>query len=242
MKKLTRTIFFSLSLLCIIQPDMLIAQQVSSFKDSRDGRVYKTVKIGNQVWMAENLAYLPAVSPADKPTNENAKTRPFYYVYDFNGSSVALAKNTANYKIYGVLYNWKAAQASCPPGWHLPSDQEWKILEKELGMPDEETNKNMFRMGGEVGFKLKSKSIWKPAGSNIYSFGALPGGYRFGENPGAGAGAGFGFIGEECFFWSSTTLRDFYAYRYQLTQDSRGIVRFVHIFAHGYSVRCIKDN
>ena len=75
--------------------------------DSRDNHVYKTVEIGEQTWMAENLAYLPKVNkPAAAATCEG---EPLYFVYDYDGEDVNAAKNTETYKTYGVLYNWYAA-------------------------------------------------------------------------------------------------------------------------------------
>ncbi|MDR2583422.1 MAG: DUF4116 domain-containing protein [Fibromonadaceae bacterium] len=75
----------------------------NTFTDPRDGKVYKTVKIGRQVWMAENLAY-------DTPDSK-------YYKDDEN-----------NGKKYGRLYNWETAMKVCPHGWHLPSKEEWQTL------------------------------------------------------------------------------------------------------------------
>jgi uncharacterized protein (TIGR02145 family) len=114
-----------------------------AFTDDRDGTVYKTVKIGNQTWMAENLKYLPSVTG---PSIES-KTIPYHYVYGYDGTNVADAKATSNYSTYGVLYNWSAAmngevsssanpsgvQGVCPTGWHLPSDAEWTQLTDYLG-------------------------------------------------------------------------------------------------------------
>ena len=88
----------------------LNAQQTGSFVDPRDGRTYKTVKIGNQTWMAENLAY--------KPDSGN------YFVYEFD---------TSNVTKYGYLYNWETAKKVCPTGWHLPSDTEWNQLLSFVG-------------------------------------------------------------------------------------------------------------
>ena len=113
------------------------------FVDARDGNVYKTKKIGDQTWMAQNLAYLPQVNKV----SESAKTdpeKPFYYVLNYDGNDVDAAKQTDEYKKGGVLYNWFAAmdgaaagdreavpsgvKGICPEGWHLPSAKEWQIL------------------------------------------------------------------------------------------------------------------
>jgi uncharacterized protein (TIGR02145 family) len=75
--------------------------------------------------MAENLKYLPSVSPSE----DQSETEPHYYVYDYQGTNVSDAKATANFKKYGVLYNWPAAMEACPPGTRLPTDEEWHILE-----------------------------------------------------------------------------------------------------------------
>lgn len=116
-----------------------------TFTDSRDGKVYKWVKIGNQTWMAENLAYLPSVGrPAYM---EGSSTEPRYYVWVYEGNSegntsVVDAKQSPYYGIYGVLYNAPAAlggnlssntnpsgiQGACPDGWHVPSGAEWNQL------------------------------------------------------------------------------------------------------------------
>lgn len=93
------------------------------YTDPRDGYTYKTIKIGNRIWLAENLRYLPRIGKG-------------YYVYDYLGNDVSEAKETQNYKDYGVLYNMSAAQEACPVGWHIPSDVEWKELDKYLGLPN----------------------------------------------------------------------------------------------------------
>lgn len=113
--------------------------QFREFTDSRDGKTYKTVKIGEQIWFAENLAYLPSVNSPSDASKEEMK----YYVYGYYGEDVAEAKATENYQNLGVLYNWLAAggskdsslddnpsgiQGACPEGWHLPSEAEWQIL------------------------------------------------------------------------------------------------------------------
>jgi len=116
-------------------------QQGQSFLDSRDGKKYKTVKIGNQTWMAENLNY-------------DAK------------SSKCYDNKPENCTKYGRLYNWETAMKACPPGWHLPNESEYEMLNEAVG-------------GEEVaGKKLKAKSGWNHGGNGTdeYGFSALPGG------------------------------------------------------------------
>lgn len=78
--------------------------------DERDTITYATIKIGNQEWMAENLAF--------KPSSGN------YWVYN---------NESSNLEKYGYLYDWKTACEVCPDGWHLPSDNEWTVLIDTLG-------------------------------------------------------------------------------------------------------------
>jgi uncharacterized protein (TIGR02145 family) len=81
----------------------------SKFKDKRDNKIYKTVTIGTQTWLAENLAY---------------NTKIGCWAYENNQSNV---------EMLGYLYNWEAANKGCPLGWHLPSESEWLVLIEYLG-------------------------------------------------------------------------------------------------------------
>jgi len=90
------------------------AQQTGSFTDSRDGKTYKTVTIGKQTWMAQDLNY-------------RASSGSWCYEGDDSGNCDKLGRR---------LYNWKAAMESCPAGWHLPSADEWTELINYLGGND----------------------------------------------------------------------------------------------------------
>jgi uncharacterized protein (TIGR02145 family) len=102
-------------------------QKYGYFTDPRDGYTYKTIKIGGQTWLAENLRYLPSINDG-------------YYVYGYHGDDIAEAKRTPNYEEYGVLYDVISAQEACPQGWHIPTDEEWKALELYIGMPIDEVD------------------------------------------------------------------------------------------------------
>ena len=207
-----------------------------SITDSRDGKIYNVVKIGNQCWMAENLKYLPLVVSPDS----GSETAPYYYVYGYNGTVVVDAKATANYTTYGVLYNWTATmngaassttnpsgvQGICPTGWHLPSDAEWTELTDYLG--------------GEsvAGSKLKESGTthWTSpnTGNNISGFTALPGGYR-------NETSSFDRIGDDAYWWSSTEGGPSIAWHRGIgyEYDSVGIGNDTKVW--GFSVRCVKD-
>ena len=151
----------------------------NEFTDPRDGTIYSTVQIGDQCWMAKNLAYLPEITYED---DWSSLTEPQYAVYGYAPGSgtetVAGAKASEHYGNYGVLYNWAAAmdgaesseenpsgvQGICPPGWHLPSDYEWTELVDYVvaqGYPNEYGDPN------GAGNALKScRQVDSPLGGN----------------------------------------------------------------------------
>jgi uncharacterized protein (TIGR02145 family) len=209
-----------------------LCQEKGKLTDSRDNRMYKTIQIGNQTWMAENLAYLPYVSSL----SVGSDTDPFYYIYNYEGNSISEAKNTKNYNDYGVLYNWKAAKTACPDNWHLPTDEEWKKLETHLGMSLSEADMYGWRILGHVGKKLKSTSAWEidRNGTNTSGFNAKPGGYRNGSPK-------FGLLGSMAFFWSSSADRKLSALSRGLDSNDDGVGRGGDGRRFGQSVRCVKD-
>ena len=205
-----------------------------SFTDSRDGKTYKTVQIGEQTWMAENLAYLPSVSPSTSGSDSEF----YYYVYGYEGNSVNDAKGTSNYNTYGVLYNWLAAIQACPDGWHLPSNEEWEQLAQFISDQNGGYSKIDENTWYSVGKHLKSTDGWNSGnGSGIDDFGfsAYPGGIR--QSTGI-----FGSVGNYGTWWSATELSSNYPWRLYLGYDYDLLHRDHYSTKDwGFSVRCIKD-
>ena len=208
--------------------------ETGTFTDARDGKTYKTVKIGTQTWMAENLAYLPSVVGSDT----GSKTASYNYVYGYNGTSVSEAKATSNYQTYGVLYNWPAALNACPSGWHLPTDAEWKTLEMHLGMSQAEADGTGWR-GTDEGGKLKEigTTHWyspNTGATNESGFTALPGGTR-------NSNGNFNYIGGNGGWWSATELGTYFAWYRVMTFNLSNVNRNNYYKEDGFSVRCLRD-
>ncbi len=104
--------------LCMVVGMLVVCSMAGTLKDSRDGKTYKTVKIGKQVWMAENLNY---------------KTK----------GSVCFDNKDENCKKYGRLYTLEAAKSACPSGWHLPSMEEFESLLYYMGPDNSEWSRNL---------------------------------------------------------------------------------------------------
>jgi uncharacterized protein (TIGR02145 family) len=104
--------------------------------DERDGKTYFKIKIGNQEWLGENLAY--------KPKNGT------YWIYNNY-------QNTLNE--YGYLYDWKTANMVAPKGWHLPSIEDWEILYKCLGNEPGQVYQRM-TLGGKYGFNAIGGGVY----------------------------------------------------------------------------------
>lgn len=195
----------------------------NTFTDPRDGNVYHTVTIGTQVWMVENLRYLPSLSGSATSSIEI----PCYYVYNYLGNDVIEAKATYNYKTYGVLYNWPAAKLAAPPGWHLPTDGEWTQLVNYLG--------NEQVAGGKL--KETGTMHWdspNTGATNVTGFKALPGGIRFGNEI-------YTQIRLNGRWWSATEYYLPYAWCRDMGWCYTNVIRFFFERESGFSVRCIKD-
>jgi uncharacterized protein (TIGR02145 family) len=248
MKKLTLIVVLTAFLLSC-EKEVLIGTST----DSRDGHVYQTVTIGNQTWMAENLAYLPKVAPPQ----EGSVDEPFFYVYDYQGNDISAAVQESNYMNFGVLYNWAAAMTACPDGWHLPTDEDWTTLEQYLGMKWSEGESLDRRETGDVGQKLKSKDWWryeKGNKNNSSGFNALPGGERIADTP---LNPGY-FMGlyDMGIYWTSTPDEENNPWWRGIGRDDdgglswlRGLTQNDGVIrgsgpdkSHGCSVRCVKIN
>jgi len=193
-----------------------------------DKNLYKTVHIGNQLWMAENLRVTHYQDGTeinlirDNKTWSNLQTGSYCW---YNNDSIH--KN-----LYGAIYNFYAVCNShklCPMGWHVPTDIEWTILVDFLG------GKNI------AGGKLKEVGLsnWKYpniCANNSTGFTALPGGYRIGNS---GSFYDFGSVG---FWWSSTEYNSEYAYLRYINNNNSSLKKNFYVKRFGFSVRCIKDN
>lgn len=218
--------------------------------DTRDGHPYSTVPIGDQIWLADNLAYLPSVNKiADGSEDEGKEKEAFYYVYGYDGTDVSTAKATSNYKDFGILYNWTAASKACPVGWHLPSDEEWKELEIYLGMSIEEAYSAGYR-GTNEGVKLKATWSWEYVvrgdkygnGTNETGFTALPCGDRYQtyQEPDYAIN-GSGYWGA---WWSATQVTgdgETFLWSRLLYYSLDKVYRSQRLKSEALSVRCLKN-
>ena len=190
-------------------------------------KTYNTVVIGTgitaQTWLAQDLAWLPAVNAK----SDNSDTVAKYYVNGYDGTDTATAKAANNYNTYGVLYNYKAALSACPSGWHLPDTTDWNTLEAYV---DANNGTN------GIGSSLKAVSGWTAysgiTNSDGFSFSALPGGYYSGSN--------FGIVGDNGSWWTATANASSVSRRF-MYHYSDIIYHGVTGQSNGFSVRCLAD-
>jgi len=198
---------------------------------------YKTVKIGNQLWMAENLRATHYQNGDPIPNISNLAQ------WDtlMSGAMCNYNNISNNSIIYGYLYNWYAVidnRNIAPEGWHIPSRGEWKELEMFLGMSQIESDNGIYR-GTNEGGKLKESGTvhWnRPniSATNTSGFSALPGGFR-------NYSGFFDGIGRYAYFWTSSEVGSGNVKAQYLINSGSGIGSVSINKRNGYSVRCIKD-
>lgn len=202
-----------------------------------DGFTYKTVKIGEQWWMTENLRVTRFSDGSALQFIFGAGTDSLWSVTD------SAAYTLINDTLYGKLYNYAAVANAlhelAPEGWHIATDEDWKKLEREIGMSETETNALGFRGVTEAELLVaKNSKGWPEAGvlfgKDKFGFNAKPGGCRLFN----------GTLSNQsnmAFWWTATDSGDGEAwYRYIDSNDKR-IFR-QHTYAHyGMSVRCVKN-
>jgi len=175
------------------------AGQAGAFADPRDGRTYRTVELNGLEWLAQNLNY---------DVGEGC------WFYD---------NDPTNGEKYGRLYTWESAQRACPPGWRLPTDEEWRALAGASGGLWD---------GQDQGDPKKAYSALIEGGST--GFAALLGGYRSADGP-------FNNLGGDGIYWSATEFGGSYAWRYYFNSSFGKLYRVDDNKGFGFSVRCVRE-
>jgi len=192
---------------------LAIAAYGQLLTDNRDGNKYKTVVIGEQTWMAENLNY------------------------DASGSK-CYNDSTAYCDKYGRLYNWETAEKSCPNGWHLPTNAEWDKLSRFADGTNGTSSPYESKTAGKF---LKATRGWNSYqgksgnGTDDFGFAALPGGYGYSDGY-------FNDGGEDGNWWSASDDEASFADGRGMSYDY-DYLRWSDSDKHGFffSVRCVKD-
>jgi uncharacterized protein (TIGR02145 family) len=192
-----------------------------------DGNTYKTIKIGTQIWMSENLKTtkfqdgtpLSNVSQVDNGTWEAATASNKYWAL-VNGT-------TANTQTYGLVYNQFAVTGSttgatanvnlCPSGYYVPTNAEFSTL-------------NTF-LGANAGTQMKSTTLWNSSGNgtNSSGFNGLPSGYRF-------TNGGWTYLSFYGYFWTTSSGVLWY-----LSFNNTTFLQYTYSSVYGFSVRCLKN-
>lgn len=205
-----------------------------------DGNIYKTIKIGSQIWMCENLRVtryrngdnIPIINDGDVWSRLE------------HGALTIINNDTSLITTYGYLYNWFVIEDErqiAPKGWHVATDVDWNQLCKYLD-PEVDTTK-MGYSGINIGGLLKENTLkywYQPniGATNGSGFCALPGSVR------AGLSGNFGSVGKFAHFWTSTKVKEeglLGAYVRSLYFSSSEISKGNGLKQLGASIRCVKD-
>jgi uncharacterized protein (TIGR02145 family) len=201
-----------------------------------EGQVYNTIQIFSQCWLKENLNVGEMIDAVLEQSNNGTIEK-----YCYSNEPDSCTK-------YGGLYQWnetmqyttqQGARGICPPGWHLPTDEEWKLLEgavdSQYGIGDNTWDDYGYR-GLDAGTNLKTTSGWyeNGNGTDLFGFSGLPGGYRIGDGY-------FDYIGGYGSWWSSTQFGIDIAWYRDLSYGNPGVSRGGNYEGYGFSVRCVRD-
>lgn len=202
-----------------------------------EANTYNTIRIGNQCWMAENLNIGTMVNGTSNQTDNSIIEKYCYY------------DNTNNCDVYGGLYQWdemmqystiESTQGICPIGWHLPSDDEIKILEMELGMTQVEADATGYRGTNEGSKMACNAELWNDGALEndpefaLSGFAGIPGGIRY-------PGGAFYNKGDIAYIWTSSVSGSDAWARY-LQNEYTKVRRITdEIVNYGFSVRCVRD-
>jgi uncharacterized protein (TIGR02145 family) len=219
----------------VYSPEISITTWKGSVTDA-SGNLYQIITIGSQDWMGSNLTTSKfndgsVIQAVTDNLQWSALTSPGSCEYSYNGQAAI-----------GKLYNYFAITDNrklCPTGWHIPSDNEWKTLEKYLGMSQDQADATGSR-GNDEGGKLKSTNIgtdWNyssTGATNTSGFTAKGAGYRYDNGL-------FSSYGQSGNFWTITESDASNAWCRYLTYNSAQINRLAINKKYGFSIRCVKD-
>jgi uncharacterized protein (TIGR02145 family) len=201
-----------------------------------EGNVYRTVQIGDQCWMKDNLRteYYNDGSPI--LTGLNLDT----WRSTMNGAFALYNESGENESKYGLLYNWYAIDDSrgiCPQGWHVGSDDDWLSLVRFIDPSILGIATGGISLTAGLPLKADSTSIPSWDGTNASGFSALPGGYR---NSGEFFGD-YSDLGTNGYWWSSTAAYTHYSWGWLIYGAGGTVGRNENSRRNGFSVRCIRD-
>jgi uncharacterized protein (TIGR02145 family) len=200
-----------------------------------DGNTYKTVKIGEQWWMCENLRVQHFQNGSEIAFIGNVNQDATW------ANTTSPAVSSINDQVFGCYYNYlavKDVRKLAPVGWHIPSDEEWKTLEKTIGMTENQVNALAWRGTNEAEYMInKNTEGWPlgtvPYGVDTYDFSVLPAGCRLAN--------GELTYGNTAFFWSTTATSNGLVYYRYFDYKKKNIFRQTTYPQYGMSIRCVKD-
>lgn len=194
-----------------------------------DGNIYKTVIIGDQEWMGENLK-TTKYNDGASIVNEPDMTK---WVHITTDAFSWVNNDEKTKETFGVFYNWFSVNTGklCPTGWRVPSDTDWKKLTDYLG--GAETASGKLKESGTGHWNAPNAGA-----TNETGFSAIPAGYRYGYFWGAGT---FYELGLNGYFWTSTEFTNTHSWTRTLSAGNTKVYRSVFVKNNGFSVRCLKD-